>query len=376
MRDRQIGRVLMATLARHSSLDVSIDLFLTDCLESRLPAMVPIDKNAPTPRTHLPLSLIPAALSLAKLPPSDSQALEVFKQAAEGWEEPESAVQGPVYSLEDDDGRRGSKEKGVSRKDFFAVCAILMEGRKEEIGTMQEKKVIEASEDEEQEEEQDQDDSDDESEFEFADDLDDEEDDDDDGGFIRTPGSRKKAIRVNDADDSEEVGVGGDDDDLSNPNRRRRRRVATRSTAISPPASLPLSPTSTSGGDGRSRNKAKKAADRHQSRQDVYEGDDDEEELVLSRKERRAARDMFDLFLGPEGVKQGKEVIGFKEVKKAVLLLKEPLGVEDVSGGVIFPLREHAHTLTRRLFSHYPGQGDDLYLFERSGQGEPDAGRF
>lgn len=338
--------------------------------------MVPIDKNTLPPRTHLPLSLIPAALSLAKLPPSDSQALEVFKQAAEGWEEPESAVQGPVYSLEDDDGRRGSKEKGVSRKDFFAVCAILMEGRKEEIGTMQEKTVIEASEDEEQEEEQDQDDSDDESEFEFADDLDDEEDDDDDGGFIRTPGSRKKAIRVNDADDSEAVGVGGDDDDLSNPNRRRRRRVATRSTAISPPASLPSSPTSTSGGDGRSRNKAKKAAVLRQSRQDVYEGDDDEEELVLSRKERRAARDTFDLFLGPEGVKQGKEVIGFKEVKKAVLLLKEPLGVEDVSGGVIFPLCEHAHTLTRRLFSHNPGQGDDLYLFERSGQGEPDAGRF
>jgi len=58
--------------------------------------------------THIPLAMIPSALQLLDLPPADDEVLEVFKNAAGGWDG-------------SSDGRQG-----VSRKDWKSVCLILL----------------------------------------------------------------------------------------------------------------------------------------------------------------------------------------------------------------------------------------------------------
>ena len=57
---------------------------------------------------NLPLRLIPTALDLLGLPPDDQEVLDVLHNAAGGW------------------GSGNSKEQGVSRRDWRAVCAVLM----------------------------------------------------------------------------------------------------------------------------------------------------------------------------------------------------------------------------------------------------------
>jgi hypothetical protein len=60
--------------------------------------------------THIPLTLVPTALQILDLPPTDEEVLAVFENAAQGWS-----------------GTRVSTgEEGVSRKDFRAVCAALL----------------------------------------------------------------------------------------------------------------------------------------------------------------------------------------------------------------------------------------------------------
>ena len=64
-------------------------------------------------QTHIPFSLIPAALARLNLAPDDEDVLQVFRNAASGWARPQS------MSLQ--------TEGVVSRKDFRAVCAVLLD---------------------------------------------------------------------------------------------------------------------------------------------------------------------------------------------------------------------------------------------------------
>lgn len=67
--------------------------------------------------SQIPLSLIPTALQLLDLPPDDEDVLSVFRNAASGWS----------------DSSRGSRpredgdDQFVSRKDWRAVCAALLD---------------------------------------------------------------------------------------------------------------------------------------------------------------------------------------------------------------------------------------------------------
>lgn len=65
---------------------------------------------------QLPLELVPGALQLLDLPPDDPDVLTIFKNAAAGWGSANGAAVGA----------------GVSRKDWRAVCAVLLAGRPEE----------------------------------------------------------------------------------------------------------------------------------------------------------------------------------------------------------------------------------------------------
>jgi hypothetical protein len=65
--------------------------------------------------TKILLSSIPRALLLLDIPPDDPEILAVFRNAASGW------------------SRRGSVgEEAVSRQDWRAVCAVLLEGEEDE----------------------------------------------------------------------------------------------------------------------------------------------------------------------------------------------------------------------------------------------------
>jgi len=75
------------------------------------------DSNEPT---HIPLTLIPTALQILDLPPADEEVLAVFENAARGWGGAQASI----------------GERGVSRKDFRAVCAALLpEGEDQEDDT-------------------------------------------------------------------------------------------------------------------------------------------------------------------------------------------------------------------------------------------------
>ncbi|KAF8198634.1 hypothetical protein BJ912DRAFT_1055506 [Pholiota molesta] len=80
--------------------------------------------------TQIPFSLIPAALQLLDLPPDDPEVLSVFQNAAGGWRSSN------VHPLASSAGLEIAEEEGegewVSRDDWRAVCAVLLEGRDEE----------------------------------------------------------------------------------------------------------------------------------------------------------------------------------------------------------------------------------------------------
>ncbi|ETW75863.1 hypothetical protein HETIRDRAFT_455518 [Heterobasidion irregulare TC 32-1] len=80
--------------------------------------------------THIPLSRIPHALQLLDLPPADEQILTVFRNAASGWRTRGlRAGQGEGEEEEEE----GAGEV-VSRRDWRAVCAVLLEGQDEQDG--------------------------------------------------------------------------------------------------------------------------------------------------------------------------------------------------------------------------------------------------
>lgn len=65
---------------------------------------------------NIPISSIPSALQLLDLPPDDEQVLNIFRQAASGW----------------DEGASASTELSISLGDWRAVCGILLEHHAQE----------------------------------------------------------------------------------------------------------------------------------------------------------------------------------------------------------------------------------------------------
>ncbi|KAF9476821.1 hypothetical protein BDN70DRAFT_811626 [Pholiota conissans] len=77
------------------------------------------ENNTPS---QIPISLVPSALQLLDLPPDDPEVLSVFQNAAGGWRSSDLNPSEPYNA-----------EGGwVSRDDFRAVCAVLMEGHDED----------------------------------------------------------------------------------------------------------------------------------------------------------------------------------------------------------------------------------------------------
>ncbi|KAF7430280.1 hypothetical protein PC9H_005984 [Pleurotus ostreatus] len=74
------------------------------------------------PSARIPLASIPAALELLDLPPHDRQILAVFRDAAESDDDDDDDTAG--YGANGADG----KEASVSRSQWRAVCAVLLEG--------------------------------------------------------------------------------------------------------------------------------------------------------------------------------------------------------------------------------------------------------
>ncbi|KAK7029942.1 hypothetical protein R3P38DRAFT_2932539 [Favolaschia claudopus] len=75
------------------------------------------------PATQIPLSAIPEALQQLDLPPDDEQVLQVFKNAASGWQ---------LAAEHSEAAGSGDGEQYVSRDDWRSVCSVLLEHRAEE----------------------------------------------------------------------------------------------------------------------------------------------------------------------------------------------------------------------------------------------------
>lgn len=84
--------------------------------------------SSPSPTTTIPLSLIPHALAALNFPPDDEEVLVVFRTAAAGWSRSGTSQQG-----QQEEGEQGT----VSRKDFRAVCAVLLEAEAESASVAQ-----------------------------------------------------------------------------------------------------------------------------------------------------------------------------------------------------------------------------------------------
>lgn len=74
---------------------------------------------------RIPLSLIPTALQLLDLQPDDEDILSVFRNAASGWETSQTSNRTP---------QKGDDEQFVSKKDWRAVCAALLDDGQRESG--------------------------------------------------------------------------------------------------------------------------------------------------------------------------------------------------------------------------------------------------
>ncbi|KAK7035674.1 hypothetical protein R3P38DRAFT_3263179 [Favolaschia claudopus] len=74
------------------------------------------------PAIQIPLSAIPEALQRLDLPPDDEQVLQVFKNAASGWQ----------LADHSEAAGSGDGEQYVSRDDWRSVCSVLLEHRAEE----------------------------------------------------------------------------------------------------------------------------------------------------------------------------------------------------------------------------------------------------
>lgn len=213
------------------------------------------DEPTPRTRTHLPLSLVSAALRLAGLPPSDPEVLEFLRQSAEGWADKDSDDEAEVRS----DGR--DSRRGVSRQDWMSVCAVLLASRAGE----------------------------DEAESQFAD------SDDHRSSSLTEPDDDEYC---DDADDVEA--------DINNPAQRRTRQTIRSAARLSPVPSLPPddSDDANSDADGfqqsvsdqieRTGRKTANAAKRSKASRGLLDTSSGRPEL--SRSEKRVAREAFALF--------------------------------------------------------------------------------
>ncbi len=142
------------------------------------------DDTDKTEITHIPLHLIPRALQLLDLQPDDQDVLDVFRNAASGWG---STARGSRIR------GQGEQEMVVSRKDWRAVCAALLDtsapdeedGEESEGGVKMDVDESEASEEEYvgsdgQSEDPEEDDSEDEYQ---------------EGGFVRSTPQRRSCRR-------------------------------------------------------------------------------------------------------------------------------------------------------------------------------------
>jgi len=94
--------------------DIEPGGFLIDDPPSAGGLIPPSPSPQSPPPTQIPLSLIPAALARLDLAPDDEDVLAVFRNAASGWS---NSHQNPTSQT----------EGTVSRKDFRAVCAVLLD---------------------------------------------------------------------------------------------------------------------------------------------------------------------------------------------------------------------------------------------------------
>ncbi|KAI0924742.1 hypothetical protein AcV7_007297 [Taiwanofungus camphoratus] len=152
------------------------------------------DDVSQSDHTQIPLSLIPTALQLLDLQPDDEDVLSVFRTAASGW------GQGSRSKFGQDD----EQEQHVSRKDWRAVCAALLDagaqsadvsGDAADEGGADSRTRDDMNEDDSGSEDEYMDDDNEESES--ADDAEDSDDEYREGGFIapKSKGKSKAAAR-------------------------------------------------------------------------------------------------------------------------------------------------------------------------------------
>ena len=106
----------------------SIDNAFNSNLLEPPPKKRKLESDIQTTQDHLPFAQIPTALSILNLPPDDQQVLAVFRNAASGWSQPQQLDANMDGQME--------QQGMVSRKDFQAICAALLEsGSTPEIDT-------------------------------------------------------------------------------------------------------------------------------------------------------------------------------------------------------------------------------------------------
>lgn len=230
---------------------------------------------------HIPFAVIPSALQLLDLQPDDDDVLSVFRNAATGWENKHASRA----------NEHGDSHLLVSRKDWRAVCAALMDVTTGD----DEDEDRDGDEDVEMRDDDDGDMAGNESGEEYVESGDDsdfgEEDDDSDdeyteGGFVRAKSQRQTS---------------------DSPLKSRKRRGVT-STSLSP----------------------------------VNSSDEDEFEKTPQRitaRQKAESRRAFTLFF-PDVPDEDldKQKIMIKDIARVSALLKEKLTAEEVCHNSYHPL--------------------------------------
>ena len=115
------GVYLMSSDLNFLQLPYSLRKLIDDAFNSNL-LEPPLKKRKleQTIQDHIPFTQIPTALSLLNLPP-DEQVLAVFRNAASGWSRMDVNIEG-----------QDEQQGVVSRKDFQAICAALLDSHEGE----------------------------------------------------------------------------------------------------------------------------------------------------------------------------------------------------------------------------------------------------
>ncbi|KDQ06330.1 hypothetical protein BOTBODRAFT_71009 [Botryobasidium botryosum FD-172 SS1] len=236
--------------------------------------------SPPLQSALLPLFRVPDALRLLQLPPRDPEVLEVFENAASGWAGEEDS------NLEDD----GEKGRGVSRRDWRAVCAVLVEQYRDE------------SDHGEVEMEDDGDDLEGAEEVEDVEEIDGGESDE----YIEEEGT------------ADEEGDSGSDYGASQAGPSHRKPAARAGKS--------------SGTRSRKGGVRTRARGRPRQSEDEHSGSSPERERYLTRQQKRQCQAAFQLFfpdVTDESELQSKRIM-IKDVSRVASLLKEKLSAEDI----------------------------------------------